>query len=75
MQQWGGTGGNGAAMRHFEATGSKYPLVVSAGPLSASSAPTCRWAVVPSTPALGGQVSTMMTAHVTGVYALRFNQH
>ena len=32
VQQWGGTGGNGAAMRHFEATGSKYPLVVSPSP-------------------------------------------
>ena len=31
MQNWDGTGGNGAALRHFEATGSKYPLVVKLG--------------------------------------------
>ncbi|BDA47746.1 Ubiquitin carboxyl-terminal hydrolase 5 [Coccomyxa sp. Obi] len=30
-QNWDGSGGNGAAMRHFEATGCKYPLVVKLG--------------------------------------------
>ncbi len=34
MQNWDGTGGNGAALRHFEATGSKYPLVVKLGTIT-----------------------------------------
>ncbi|KAL0051048.1 hypothetical protein WJX82_001112 [Trebouxia sp. C0006] len=33
-QNWDGTGGNGAALRHFEATGSKYPLVVKLGTIT-----------------------------------------
>jgi hypothetical protein len=35
-QNWDGSGGNGAAMRHFEATGSKYPLVVKLGTITPS---------------------------------------
>ncbi|KAA6426280.1 MAG: ubiquitin carboxylterminal hydrolase [Trebouxia sp. A1-2] len=31
---WDGTGENGAALRHFEATGSKYPLVVKLGTIT-----------------------------------------
>ena len=38
MQNWDGSGGNGAAMRHFEATGQKYPLVVKLGTITANSA-------------------------------------
>ena len=38
MQNWDGTGGNGAAMRHFEATGQKYPLVVKLGTITPSGA-------------------------------------
>ena len=34
MQNWDGTGENGAALRHFEATGSKYPLVVKLGTIT-----------------------------------------
>ena len=34
MQNWDGSGGNGAALRHFEATGSKYPLVVKLGTIT-----------------------------------------
>ncbi|CAL5228914.1 g12137 [Coccomyxa viridis] len=37
-QNWDGSGGNGAAMRHFEATGQKYPLVVKLGTITANSA-------------------------------------
>ncbi|KIY96955.1 ubiquitin carboxyl-terminal hydrolase 5/13 [Monoraphidium neglectum] len=37
-QNWDGSGGNGAAMRHFEATGSKYPLVVKLGTITPSGA-------------------------------------
>lgn len=33
---WDGTGGNGAAMRHYEATGRRYPLVVKLGTITAS---------------------------------------
>ncbi len=33
-QQWGGSGGNGAAMRHFLATGKRYPLVVKLGTIT-----------------------------------------
>ena len=33
-QNWDGSGGNGAAMRHFEATGSRYPLVVKLGTIT-----------------------------------------
>lgn len=32
--QWDGTGGNGAAMRHYESTGKKYPLVVKLGTIT-----------------------------------------
>mmetsp|Transcript_7420 Transcript_7420/g.21943 ORF Transcript_7420/g.21943 Transcript_7420/m.21943 type:complete len:903 (+) Transcript_7420:355-3063(+) len=32
--QWGGGGGNGSALRHFEATGMKYPLVVKLGTIT-----------------------------------------
>ena len=38
VQNWDGTGGNGAAMRHFEATGQKYPLVVKLGTITPSGA-------------------------------------
>ena len=31
---WDGSGGNGAAMRHFEATGKKFPLVVKLGTIT-----------------------------------------
>lgn len=33
-QNWDGSGGNGAALRHFEATASKYPLVVKLGTIT-----------------------------------------
>ncbi|EIE18246.1 ubiquitinyl hydrolase [Coccomyxa subellipsoidea C-169] len=33
-QNWDNSGGNGAAMRHFEATGCKYPLVVKLGTIT-----------------------------------------
>eukprot|EP00037_Helgoeca_nana_P028304 m.332262 g.332262 ORF g.332262 m.332262 type:complete len:822 (-) comp27727_c1_seq35:2829-5294(-) len=33
-KQWDGSGGNGASERHFEATGSKYPLVVKLGTIT-----------------------------------------
>ncbi len=33
-QQWGGAGGNGAALRHFEATGRRYPLAVKLGTIT-----------------------------------------
>lgn len=33
-QNWDGSGGNGAAMRHYEATGCKYPLVVKLGTIT-----------------------------------------
>ena len=33
---WDGSGGNGAALRHFEATGRRYPLVVKLGTITAS---------------------------------------
>lgn len=36
--QWDGTGGNGAALRHFEATGKKYPLVVKMGTITPAGA-------------------------------------
>lgn len=36
--QWDGTGGNGAAMRHYEATGKKFPLVVKLGTITPSGA-------------------------------------
>ena len=38
VQNWDGSGGNGAAMRHFEATGSKYPLVVKLGTITPTGA-------------------------------------
>eukprot|EP00967_Tisochrysis_lutea_P153327 scaffold302331_cov19-Tisochrysis_lutea.AAC.3 len=34
LQNFDGSGGNGAALRHYEATGRKYPLVVKLGTLS-----------------------------------------
>lgn len=34
MQNWDGSGGNGAALRHFESTGRKYPLVVKLGTIT-----------------------------------------
>ena len=34
MQNWDGSGGNGAAVRHFEATGKKYPLAVKLGTIT-----------------------------------------
>ena len=34
LQNFDGSGGNGAAQRHFEATGSKYPLVVKLGTIT-----------------------------------------
>lgn len=37
-KNWDGTGGNGAAERHFEATGSKYPLSVKLGTITPSGA-------------------------------------
>lgn len=36
--QWDGTGGNGAALRHYEETGKKYPLVVKLGTITPSGA-------------------------------------
>ena len=33
-QNWDGSGGNGAAMRHFEATGGRYPLAVKLGTIT-----------------------------------------
>lgn len=36
--QWDGTGGNGAALRHYEQTGKKYPLVVKLGTITPSGA-------------------------------------
>ena len=38
VQNWDGSGGNGAAMRHFEATGQKYPLVVKLGTITPNGA-------------------------------------
>jgi len=38
VQNWDGTGGNGAAVRHFEATGKKYPLAVKLGTITPHSA-------------------------------------
>lgn len=37
-QNWDGSGGNGSALRHFEATGSKHPLVVKLGTITPSGA-------------------------------------
>ena len=33
-QQWGGTGGSGAALTHFEATGRQFPLAVKLGTIT-----------------------------------------
>lgn len=33
-QNWDGSGGNGAAMRHYEATGRRYPLAVKLGTIT-----------------------------------------
>lgn len=33
-KNWDGSGGNGSALRHFQATGSKYPLVVKLGTIT-----------------------------------------
>lgn len=38
MQNWDGSGGNGAAVRHFENTGRKYPLAVKLGTITPYSA-------------------------------------
>ena len=38
MQNWDGSGGNGAAMRHYEATGKRYPLAVKLGTITPNSA-------------------------------------
>lgn len=38
VQHWDGTGGNGSALRHFEATGRKYPLVVKLGTITPNGA-------------------------------------
>jgi len=38
LQHWDGTGGNGSALRHFEATGKKYPLAVKLGTITPSGA-------------------------------------
>lgn len=38
LQHWDGTGGNGSALRHFEATGKKYPLVVKLGTITPAGA-------------------------------------
>ncbi|EFJ49271.1 hypothetical protein VOLCADRAFT_90020 [Volvox carteri f. nagariensis] len=37
-KNWDGSGGNGAALRHFEATGRRYPLVVKLGTITPHSA-------------------------------------
>jgi len=37
-QHWDGTGGNNSALRHFEQTGKKYPLVVKLGTITPSGA-------------------------------------
>ncbi|KAK9833553.1 hypothetical protein WJX81_005633 [Elliptochloris bilobata] len=37
-QNWDGSGGNGAAMRHYEATGRRYPLAVKLGTITPHSA-------------------------------------
>lgn len=37
-QNWDGTGGNGAALRHYEATGKRFPLVVKLGTITPHSA-------------------------------------
>lgn len=37
-QNWDGSGGNGAAVRHYEATGKKYPLAVKLGTITPHSA-------------------------------------
>jgi ubiquitin carboxyl-terminal hydrolase 5/13 len=33
-QNWDGSGGSGAALRHFEATGNRYPLAVKLGTIT-----------------------------------------
>ena len=33
-QNWDGSGGTGSALRHFQATGSKYPLAVKLGTIT-----------------------------------------
>ena len=38
MQNWDGSGGNGAAVRHYEATGKQYPLAVKLGTITPRSA-------------------------------------
>lgn len=37
-RNWDGTGGTGAALRHFEETGNRYPLVVKLGTITANGA-------------------------------------
>ena len=38
LQNWDGSGGNGAAVRHFEETGRKFPLAVKLGTITPHSA-------------------------------------
>jgi hypothetical protein len=38
LQYADGTGGNGSALRHYEATGRKYPLVVKLGTITPAGA-------------------------------------
>ena len=38
MQNWDGTGGNGAALAHYHETGDRYPLVVKLGTITPSGA-------------------------------------
>lgn len=37
-QHWDGTGGNGSALRHYQATGCQYPLVVKLGTITPNGA-------------------------------------
>lgn len=34
LQNWDGSGGSGAALRHYEATGGRYPLAVKLGTIT-----------------------------------------
>lgn len=43
MQNWDGSGGNGAALRHFESTARKYPLVVKLGTITPHGADVYRY--------------------------------
>jgi ubiquitin carboxyl-terminal hydrolase 5/13 len=37
-QQWGASGGTGAALRHYHETGKQYPLVVKLGTITPNAA-------------------------------------